>query len=375
LGDSTIARIELRDATITIKDGLSGTGLINEATPGATDTDVNIDAVSVNRPNTLKVPVGARFTVGTAGNTTKYTVTARALSVGIDEVQTITGTGATTGGVDITLTIAPNPALPSATPIVVGPITVTFDAASAAIQTAIDNAVGALLNTYVAGDITVAGGALNTSPVTLTYDGNSVTKANHSILTVGSGGYDGTVSGIDTTEGEFADQVMNITFSPAWGTPTPVDDDVITFLPIEVEVKIGDGNLTYTENVELEYELDRGVLDSVKKGDEQPLEVTIDFIYEFVTTGTGEAITPVDALKGIRGAAEFTSSSTDACEPFAVDLEINHDPGTCGGLVETELTLFPDFRYDSLEFDLDEAAISTTGRCNATEPTITRVSP
>ncbi|MHA1950750.1 MAG: hypothetical protein ACW987_12875 [Candidatus Thorarchaeota archaeon] len=178
-----------------------------------------------------------------------------------------------------------------------------------------------------------------------------------------------------TTEGEFVDQVTNITFSPEWGTPTPADDDAITFLPIEVDVKVGDGNMTYTENKEYEYELDRGELDTVREGDKQPMDITLDFVYEFVSTGTGEEITPVDALKGIRGADEFTSSSADPCEPYAVDLEINHSPGECASTVQSELTLFPDFRYDSLEFDLDEATISSTGRCNATEPTITRVDP
>lgn len=370
-----MARIELRDATIRVKDGLSGTGLINELTPGATDTDVNIDAVATNRPNKLKVPVGARFTVSTAGNTTKYTVTDRVLSAGVDEVQTVTGTGATTGSIDITLTVAADPSNPNATPVVAGPFSVAYDAAAAAVQTAVDAAVGAVLATYVPGDITVGGGPLNTSAVTLTYDGASVASANHGIAVGSSGGYDGTETAATTTEGEFVDQVTNITFSPAWGTPTPADDDSITFLPIEVEVKIGDGNLTYTENIEYEYELDRGSLDTVKKGDDQPMDVTIDFVYEFVSTGTGEAITPVDALKGIRGAAEFTSSSTDPCEPYAVDLEVEHDPGSCAGLVQKEITLFPDFRYDSLEFDLDEATISATGRCNAEEPTITREDP
>jgi hypothetical protein len=335
---------------------------------------VDIDAVSLNRPNSVKVPVGARFTVSTAGNTQKYTVTARALSLGVDEIQTVTGTGATTGTLTITLTIAPDPLTPSATPLVVAVTGIAYDAAAAAVQTAVDSAVGGVLATYVAGDIAVTAGPLNTTPLTLTYSGTSVAAANHSVAVLGTGGYDGTESAATSTEGEFVDQVTNITFSPAWGTPTPADDDTITFLPIEVEVKIGDGNLTYTENIEYEYELDRGTLDTVKKGDDQPMDVTIDFAYEFVSTGTGEAITPVDALKGIRGAAEFTSSSADACEPYAVDIEVDHNPGSCLPTTETELTLFPDFRYDSLEFDIDEATISATGRCNAEEPTITRVS-
>jgi hypothetical protein len=374
LKDINMALIQLRDATIRIKDGLSGTAVINETTPGATDTNVDIDAVSVNRPdNGVKVPVGARFTVDTAGNVTKYTVTARTLSAGVDEIQTLTGTGASTGTVTLTLTVAPNPSLPQTTKLVVAITGIAFDAAAGAIQTAVDAAVGGVLATYVPGDIAVTGGALNTSPVTLTYSGASVASATHGIAAVGVAPYDGTVTPAVATPGEFVDQVTNVTFTPAWGTPTPADNDNITWLPIEVAVKIGDGNLTYTENKDYEYEVDRGILDTVRENDEQPMDVTIDFAYEFVSTGTGEAITPTDALKGIRGAAEFTSSSTDPCEPYAVDLEVEHNPGTCAGLVELEFTLFPDFRWDTLEFDLDEATISSTGRCNAVQPVITRV--
>ena len=231
------------------------------------------------------------------------------------------------------------------------------------------------LPTYVAGDIAVTGASTADLAATVfTFSGASVSKANHPAMTVDgsslTGG--GSEAFTTTTEGEFVDQVLNITFSPAWGTPTPADNDTITWLPIEVAVKIGDGNLTYTENVEYEYLLDRGSLDTVRQGDAQPMDVNIDFVYEFVTTGTGEAITPVDALKGINGASEFTSSSSDPCEPYAVDIEVDHSPGSCASSTQKEVTLFPDFRRDTLEFDLDAATISATGRCKAEAPTITR---
>lgn len=362
-----MARIELRDTTIRIKDGLSGSANISEATPGSADTDVDIDQVSLNTSNTRKVPVGARFNVSTGGNTTKYTVTGRVLSVGVDEVQTMTATGATAGTFTLTFTLYGESAVTTAA--------IAFDADTATIQSAVDTALGAAIATYAAGDITVAVAGASTcdlADTTFTFDGSSVENTNHPLTTSDGSGLtpavDPTIA--ETTPGEFVDQVTNVTFSPAWGTPTPAQNDTITFLPVEVEVKIGDGNLTYTENKEYEYELDRGVLDTVREGDEQPMDVTIDFVYEFVTTGTGEAITPVDALKGQGGAAEFISASADPCEPFCVDIEVEHEPD-CGA-TEKEITLFPDFRHDSLEFDLSEATISATGRCNATEPTITR---
>ena len=361
-----MARIELRDTTIRIKDGLSGSGNIAEAVPGSSDTDVDIDAVVLNSTNTRKVPVGARFTVSTAGNTTVYTVTDRVLSAGVDEVQSLSASGATAGTFTLTFTLYGQSAVTTAA--------IAYDAAPAAIQTAIDTALAAAVATYAPGDITVAGaGTADLNPTTFTFDGSSVASMNHPLATVDGTGLTGggTEAVTVTTEGEFVDQVTNVTFSPAWGTPTPAQNDTITFQANQLDVKIGDGNLTYTENKEYEYLLDRGVLDTVKEGDEQPMEVNIDFVYEFVTTGTGEEVTPVDALKGKGGASEWVSASNDLCEPYAVTVEVDHIP-SCAA-TEKEVTEFPEFRHDSLEFDLSEATISVTGRCKATEPTITRV--
>jgi len=241
-----MARIELRDCTILIKDGTSGTGAVNQMGLMSGDTDLDIQTVVLNTLVTDQVPVGARFTIAGESGTPIHTVTART-----------PGSGTTT----------------------------------------------------------------------------------------------------------------NVAFTPALASSVS-DDSVITFLNQQIEVKIGEGNLTYTENKEYEYLTDKGNLDTVREGNEVPMDVVMDFVYEFVRTGTSELITPVDALKGIGGAAEWVSSSTDPCEPYSVDIAVIHEP-PCGD-AETETTTFPMFRHDSLEFDLSAATISSTGRCNATEPTIER---
>jgi len=164
----------------------------------------------------------------------------------------------------------------------------------------------------------------------------------------------------------------NIEFSPALGPGSYADDGVVTFQSQQLDIKIGDGNCTYTENKNYEYELDKGQLDAVREGDEAPMEVNIDFVYEFITTGTNESITPMDALKQKGNASEWVSSSSDPCEPYCVDIEVVYTP-SCGG-AQIETTLFPDFRPDSKEVDLGEAQISISGRCNAVEPTVTRTS-
>jgi len=242
-----MARIELRDAIIRIKDGLAGTGAVNDMSIMAGDTTLSVNTLVLNTTDTDLVPIGAGFTIAGETGLPRHVVTAR------------------------------SPA--------------------------------------------------SMSPTT------------------------------------------SITFTPALAAGV-VDTAVITFTSCEIEIKVGDGNLTWTVNREFEYLLDRGDLDTVREGDQVPLDVTLDMVYEFITTGTDLVITPYDALNGIGGASEWVSSSADACEPYAVDIEVEHDP-PCGS-EESEITTLPDFRYDTLEADLSAATVVATGRCNTVLPTLER---
>jgi hypothetical protein len=161
-----------------------------------------------------------------------------------------------------------------------------------------------------------------------------------------------------------------ITFSPKLGAGTYADGGAVTFQANQIDIKIGDGNLTYTEHTEYQYLLDRGDLDTVREGNQVPMDVKLEAVFEHITTGTSEAITPMDALKGVGSASEWVSASSDPCEPYAVDVEVIHTP-PCG-TAQIETTLFPDFRADTREVNYKEATISLTGKCNATEPTVTR---
>ena len=164
----------------------------------------------------------------------------------------------------------------------------------------------------------------------------------------------------------------SITFTPALAEDV-VDTAVITFLGRALEVNIGDGNLTYSEKVDRVYELNRGRLDSVKDGDEQPVEVTMDFIWEFLTAVTGADYPTIeDVLKQRGPASGWTSSSDDTCEPFAVDILVEYVP-PCAG-TEPELIRLPDFRYESLDHNFTDAQVSCQGKCNAVEAIVTRSS-
>lgn len=241
-----MARIQLRDTTIYLQDGLAGTAAIDDAGTIAAAVDLDVNTIVLNGPlGTTTIPIGARFTVVGEPGLPVHTVTDR------------TGTQPTT----------------------------------------------------------------------------------------------------------------NIVFTPAI-VAGPVDGDVINFLPQRLEIKIGEGDLSWSESRELIYDRDRDLLDTVRLGQEQPVSIDLAFTFEYVTSESGQAITPVDALKNINGAVEWISSSADACEPYAVDVYVIHDI-PCGTSHDQDF-LFADFRYESLDYSMQDATISVSGQCNITDVVTTR---
>ena len=142
--------------------------------------------------------------------------------------------------------------------------------------------------------------------------------------------------------------------------------------PKEITIKVGDGTLTYSEKRNMEYTLNRGVLDEVREGDEVPMDVSFSFVWEYIKSPNTTGATPSleDALKKIGAAAAWVSSDADTCRPYAVDIEILYTPNCTGSDKET-ITL-PDFRYESLDHDIKAGTISCSGKCNAKQATATR---
>ena len=125
----------------------------------------------------------------------------------------------------------------------------------------------------------------------------------------------------------------------------------------ELTIRIGEGNFTWNERRNVEYTRDRGVIAEVRLGDDEATEVSFDFIWDWISDVTGTA-TIVEALKGT---ASGWVSAGDACEPYAVDLELYILPDECGSIDET-LT-FNEFRWETINPDLRAGQISCTGRC------------
>lgn len=122
----------------------------------------------------------------------------------------------------------------------------------------------------------------------------------------------------------------------------------------EVELKVGEGNLTYSESRTIEYKLDRGLLDEVREGDQVPVDVSFDLLWTEMLGG--------DIKKIIVGDG-YTSTDTDACRPYACDIEITYTPSPSGCGDASTVTL-PDFRWEKIDSDLRAGTLSVTGKCN-----------
>jgi len=140
--------------------------------------------------------------------------------------------------------------------------------------------------------------------------------------------------------------------------------------PNSLTIKVGDGTLTYSEKRNMEYSLDRGTLDLVREGDEVPMDVAFDLVWEFLKSSTSATPTPEEALKKTGAASDWESSSDDDCEPYAVDIVVEHDP-LCSN-EDLEIVTLPDFRWESLDHDLKAGTISCKGKCNAKVASIAR---
>lgn len=135
-------------------------------------------------------------------------------------------------------------------------------------------------------------------------------------------------------------------------------------------VKIGTGTFTYDEKKAMDYQLDRGNLDVVREGDQQPVDVKFDFTWEFLRADGGSVPTVEEFLKQVGVASAYISSDPDTCQPYAVDVILLYVP-PCGG-VKNEKIVCPLFRFESLSHDAKAGQVSVSGKCNVTQVTVTR---
>lgn len=338
------APIDLKLADLFVRDGFrNGT-----MTPTTTDIEPLGETTIALSGCSKRVPVGCGVKFGS--DKQEYTVASRVLTAGTSAVYEIDLGGATGGTYALSYGSATTDSIP-------------FDATNAQIKVFIE-----AMDTIPQGSIAVADG---TGVKTITFQG--------ALASMPITGFTGDMSLLTgatdaqtylKTAGAYGTGTSSITVSPALEVATTAGG-AVSFLGRKLEIKVGEGNLTYNEQVARTYVLDRGRIDTVKNGDDTPMEVTLDFVWEWIT-GVGASGVPTieDVLKKINEAADWETTSPDPCEPYCVDIECFYDPG-CGGN-NTERIVLPMFRYESLNHNLRDAQISCSGKCNATQAIVTR---
>jgi hypothetical protein len=161
-----------------------------------------------------------------------------------------------------------------------------------------------------------------------------------------------------------------VTFSPGLAVAAATGDE-ITFAGRRLAMKIGEGNMTYDEKRTMEYKKDRGKLDTVREGDEEPIDVKLDVQWEWLSSaGTDTYPTSEEVLKREGLASAWVSSSADPCEPYAVNIVVEYDPECQGN--PAEIITLRDYRWESLNHDLKAGTLSTSGKCNVTRAQLER---
>jgi len=160
-----------------------------------------------------------------------------------------------------------------------------------------------------------------------------------------------------------------ITFTPAMttGDGLPENGAAITIQGRALEIKVGDGNVSYDTARTVEYEMDKGRIDAAVEGDDVPVAVNMNLTYEYLTASTGTNVpTPKDVLKKRGEAADWVTAGADPCEPYAVKIEIDYHP-PCD--IDHEITLLPEFRAESINHDLQGSTIAVRGQCKVKDIT------
>ena len=273
----------------------------------------------------------------------------------VNEVNTISINDSTSGGT-FTLTHDANESAP-----------ILYNASAANIKSALE-----ALASIAVDDVVVTGGPGPATDWVVTFQ-NNLAGSDETLTGSGTnltGGSATAVSITEVTKGVTNNETTQISITPALVAATTISGDV-TFGGRKLEIKVGEGNLTFTENSPREYKKNRGRLDTVRDADEEPVDVSFDFVWEFLSAVAGSTTPTIkEALKQSGEAETWLSTSDDFCEPYCCDIEVHYDPA-CGG-ANTELIILEQFRSETLEHNLSDGQISCTGKCNVTEATSTR---
>ena len=315
-----MAQFDLKKATVYFEDGYSGAG------GGAINNVSKAGAVN----NAAGYPIGTT-TLAVKTFTSPALVIGSNITIGANSYRLINQVA--TLGVTTSITISPGlvAAVADADPITAGGF------GKGATVLTVDGFTGVISTAAVS--ITIAG-----DPTQYTVISQTATLGNTTQITIDTPGL----------------------------VAAAADNAAIAVGPHSLEVNLGEGNMTYTEKRNMQYTLSRGKLDTVREGDEVPLEVRLDFTWEFLRAANMDTVPTIEDVLKHRGlASTWLSSSTDPCEPYAINIRLLYNP-ECSNIDQEQITL-SDFRWEDLAHDAKAGTVSVTGKCNITEADVVRL--
>ena len=141
----------------------------------------------------------------------------------------------------------------------------------------------------------------------------------------------------------------------------------------ELTIPIDMGDLEWEESEPSVVIKNRGAIHSLARGEEEAMTVRFSMVYtEWEGEGTtGAAASPVDALKKRGNASTWSTTATNSCGPYAVDLELTiTNPDSTG---QDETITFPGFHADRIRArEGMPNEIEVEGVCPVAKPTIVR---
>lgn len=173
-----------------------------------------------------------------------------------------------------------------------------------------------------------------------------------------------------TAHTETSGNTTSITFTPGL-TGAVLDNAVITILPHQLTVVVGDGSLSIKETHNREYRLDRGKLNYVRDGDETPIEVNLDADWIYTKSSTGESVSPYEAMHFIGAASSWVTTSPFGCGPKTLRMRVVIDP-KCAG-IDFEIVDVNYFLVESVDLKVNDGVFTFTAKSNEIRPTTSRV--
>lgn len=141
-----------------------------------------------------------------------------------------------------------------------------------------------------------------------------------------------------------------------------------------VAVTLDEGDLSYDETNNVNNILDRGILDHMRKGDEEPVKVTFTLKFvEFLKQVADADPTVYEVFKKIGGAAAWVSTNTDGGDVYTLTAEFTIVSPTVGDQNEKIVMNF--LHHASVSFSEGDEydTISFDGEAFVTAATITKV--